>query len=67
MLSDAFVVPLIGRWYDLWGPAAALRTVALLPCAVAMVFAAMWWRDWRHGGYKIVKLAGAVPPEVKMN
>jgi MFS family permease len=57
MLSDAFVVPLIGRWYDLWGPAAALRTVAFFPCAVAMVFAAVWWTDRRHGGYKIVKLA----------
>jgi MFS family permease len=56
MLSDAFVVPLIGRWYDLWGPAAALRMVALLPCAVAVVFAAVWWTDRRHGGYKIVNL-----------
>ena len=56
MLSDAFVVPLIGHWYDLWGPATALRSVALLPCAVAAVFAAVWWTDRRHGGYKIVDI-----------
>jgi fucose permease len=64
MLSDAFVVPLIGRWYDLWGPGTALRTVALLPCAVAVIFAAVWWNDRRSGGYKIVRLAEATPPEV---
>jgi hypothetical protein len=62
MLSDAFVVPLIGHWYDVWGPSASLRAVALLPCAVAIVFAAVWWTDRRHGGYKIVKLAS--PPVV---
>jgi MFS family permease len=56
MLSDAFVVPLIGHWYDVWGPSASLRAVALLPCIVAMVFAAVWGTDRRHGGYKIVKL-----------
>lgn len=61
MLSDAFVVPLIGHWYDVWGPAASLRTVALLPGAVAVVFAAVWWTDRRHGGYMIVKLAPATP------
>jgi MFS family permease len=61
MLSDAFVVPLIGHWYDVWGPAAALRAVALLPCAVALVFAAVWWTDRRRGGYMIVKLAPATP------
>ncbi len=61
MLSDAFVVPLIGHWYDVWGPSAALRTTALLPCAVAIVFAAVWWTDRRHGGYMIVKLTPATP------
>jgi fucose permease len=61
MLSDAFVVPLIGHWYDVWGPAAALRAVALLPCAVAIVFAAVWWTDRRKGGYMVVKLTPATP------
>jgi len=59
MLSDAFIVPLIGHWYDVWGPAVALRAVALLPCAVAAVFATVWWTDRRHGGYKIVRLASS--------
>jgi MFS family permease len=61
MLSDAFVVPLIGHWYDVWGAAVALRAVALLPCAVALVFAAVWWTDRRHGGYKFIKLTPAMP------
>jgi hypothetical protein len=61
MLSDAFIVPLIGRWYDVWGPATALRAVALSPCAAAVVFAAVWWTDRRHGGYMIIKLAPATP------
>lgn len=31
MLSDAFVVPLIGKMYDIWGPGPALRRVAIVP------------------------------------
>ncbi|MDX2269171.1 MAG: MFS transporter [Bryobacter sp.] len=47
MLSDSFAVPVIGRIYDQAGPAAALRTVAILPLVVCVVFAAWWWRAER--------------------
>jgi hypothetical protein len=59
MLSDAFVVPLIGRMYDTLGPGPALRWIAVLPSIVTIVFAGVWWRDRIHGGYHIVHLAAA--------
>ncbi len=45
MLSDSFAVPLVGKVYDQAGPAAALRTVALLPVLVCVVFALLWWSE----------------------
>jgi MFS family permease len=47
MLSDSFAVPLVGKVYDQAGPAAALRTVSLLPVLVCIVFAAIWMRERR--------------------
>ncbi len=62
MLSDAFVVPLIGRMYDVWGAQAALRTVAILPCIVTFIFAGIWMRDRARGGYQPVRLHRDAPP-----
>jgi hypothetical protein len=56
MLSDALVVPIIGRIYDSGGPGAALRMAAILPLVVTVVFAGIWLYDYAHGGYRIVKL-----------
>lgn len=56
MLSDALVIPLIGRMYDRIGALATLRYVALLPCAVLLIFFLIWLYDRRSGGYKIVHL-----------
>ena len=61
MLSGAIVVPLMGRMYDVWGPARALRSMALIPLAVAVVFALMWWRDRAQGGYRAEQLAPPSP------
>ncbi len=47
MLSNSFAVPLIGRVYDESGPAAALRTVTILPIAVCVVFAVVWMKEQR--------------------
>jgi phosphoglycerol transferase MdoB-like AlkP superfamily enzyme len=57
MLSDAFVVPLMGRMYDMWGPARALRSMAVLPVIVAVVFALIALRDQAQGGYRATRLA----------
>jgi len=62
MLSDAFVVPLMGRMYDVWGPARALRSMAVLPVIVALVFALIALRDRAHGGYRARELADTASP-----
>jgi len=63
MLSDAFIVPVIGRMYDLWGAQASLRAVAILPCVVSFIFVAIWIRDRARGGYRPVYLGarGSAP------
>ncbi len=57
MLSDAFIVPLMGRMYDAWGPGPSLRSMAILPCIVTVIFAGIWWHDRARGGYRVVRLA----------
>jgi MFS family permease len=56
MLSDAFVVPLMGRMYDNWGPDRALRSMAVVPLIVAAVFALIALRDRANGGYRATAL-----------
>ena len=56
MLSDALIVPVMGRIYDSRGPAPALRIIAVLPCVVTVVFALIWLYDRAHGGYRVVRL-----------
>jgi MFS family permease len=56
MLSDALMVPLMGRMYDMYGPAITLRYAAILPCIVTAIFVAIWFHDRAHGGYRIVRL-----------
>lgn len=58
MLSDAFVVPIMGRIYDSVGPGAVLRMAAAVPLVVTLIFAGIWLYDRAHGGYRIVKLHG---------
>ena len=68
MLSDAFVVPLMGRMYDLWGPGRTLTTIAILPALVSVIFAAIWLHDRAHGGYRVIHLQdrtdGGVTPDI---
>ena len=59
MLSDAFVVPLMGRIYDSFGPGTVLRMAAILPLFVTLIFASIWLYDKSHGGYRIVRLLDA--------
>lgn len=63
MLSDAFVVPMMGRMYDAWGPAPALRSMAVIPVAVAIVFGLIALRDRAHGGYRLTDLAARAAPQ----
>lgn len=56
MLSVAFVLPIMGNWYDHQGAAAAFRYVAVLPVILTVVFAALFFYFKSAGGYKAVKL-----------
>jgi MFS family permease len=56
MLSDALIIPVIGRMYDRIGALATLQYVALLPCAVLLIFFLIWLYDRRSGGYKVAHL-----------
>lgn len=57
-LAIAFVLPVIGAWYDTQGAAAAFRYVAALPAILTVIFAALFLYYQRRGGYRPVMLAG---------
>lgn len=55
-LAIAFILPMMGEWYDAQGAAAAFRYVAVLPAVLGVVFGGMWWGFRRRGGYRAVVL-----------
>ena len=55
-LAAAFILPLMGRWYDLWGPAAAFQLVAILPVVLTVAFVILFFRYRAIGGYKPLAL-----------
>ncbi|MBK5293179.1 MAG: MFS transporter [Acidobacteriia bacterium] len=59
-LSAAFILPIMGGWYDSYGAAAAFRYVGILPAVLAVVFGALFFYDKSRGGYKAEELK-AVP------
>jgi len=44
-LSVAFILPVIGRIYDVDGPSLALRKVAILPLVLIVLFGSIWLHD----------------------
>jgi MFS family permease len=56
MLSTAFILPIMGRWYDTYGAAAAFRYVGILPIGLTLIFGALYIYFRAAGGYKAVKL-----------
>jgi MFS family permease len=62
--SSGLAQPLMGYLYDNFGPAGALRYMAILPVFLVILFAAIFLRDLARGGYKVVKLTQeAAPPQ----
>jgi MFS family permease len=55
-LAVAFVLPVIGTWYDNEGAAAAFRNVAVIPTVLVVVFGALFIYYRSQGGYRAVKL-----------
>lgn len=55
-LAIAFVLPVIGGWYDNEGAAAAFRYVAVLPAILIVLFGALFVHYQSRGGYRPVAL-----------
>ncbi len=60
-LSIAFILPVMGGWYDSEGAAAAFRHVAALPAVLTLVFGALYFHFRATGGYRAVRLEAASP------
>ncbi len=55
-LSISFVLPVMGAQFDKLGPGAALRSVAVLPVILTVVFGAMYVVFRSKGGYRALKI-----------
>lgn len=55
-LSVAFMLPIIGGWYDAFGGAVTFRRVAVLPVILTIAFAVLALYYRRQGGYRAVRL-----------
>ena len=58
-LSAAFILPVMGAWYDSYGAAAAFRYVAVLPAILTVLFGALFFYYRARGGYRAVSLERA--------
>jgi MFS family permease len=59
MLSAAFILPIMGGWYDSYGAAAAFRYVAILPVILTVVFGALYFYYKARGGYQAEQIHSA--------
>jgi len=57
MLSVAFILPIMGGWYDTSGAYAAFRYVAVLPALLTVVFAGLTLYFRARGGYRAIRMA----------
>jgi MFS family permease len=55
-LAIAFILPVMGGWYDEQGAAAAFRYVAVLPAVLTVVFGVLYFRFRNEGGYRAIRL-----------
>jgi len=58
-LAVAFVLPVMGGWYDSAGAAAAFRYVGIMPIAFTAIFGGLFFYFRSAGGYRAVKLPEA--------
>jgi MFS family permease len=56
MLSVSLILPLMGKWYDEHGAAAAFRYTAVIPVVLTVIFGALFVYYRSIGGYKAVAL-----------
>jgi len=58
-LAVAFILPMMGSWYDQFGAAAAFRYVSVLPVALTVIFAGLYFFYKSQGGYQAVKIGAS--------
>ena len=58
-LAVAFILPLMGSWYDTQGPSAAFRYVGVLPVVLTLVFGGLIIYYRSMGGYRPIRLIPA--------
>jgi hypothetical protein len=58
MLSTAFILPIMGEWYDAYGAAAAFRYVGVLPIILTVAFGLLFVYFKSRGGYRAIKIEG---------
>ena len=58
-LAASRIQPIMGGWYDDYGPAAALRYVGFLPVVTTAAFALIFLYFRARGGYQVEKLEAA--------
>ena len=58
-LAASRIQPIMGGWYDDYGPAAALRYVGFLPIVTTVAFALIFLYFRARGGYQVEKLEAA--------
>jgi MFS family permease len=60
--SGGLAQPLMGLFYDKYGPVTALRYAAVLPALLFLIFGALFVRYLAAGGYRVVRLEDLEPP-----
>jgi MFS family permease len=58
-LAAAFILPIMGNWYDTAGASAAFRYVAVLPVILTFIFGALYVYYRMRGGYHAIALEAA--------
>lgn len=58
-LAVAFILPVMGGWYERFGAAASFRFVAILPAILTVIFASLFVYFRRHGGYRSIHIVEA--------
>jgi MFS family permease len=59
MLSAAFILPIMGGWYDNYGAAAAFRYVGVLPVFLTVIFGVLFFYYKAKGGYQAERIHSA--------
>lgn len=62
-LAVAFILPVMGGWYDTAGAGAAFLYVAVLPAILTVVFAMLYFYYKTKGGYRAVALEQVQPEQ----